>query len=79
MKVNLFPFAPYKNRVIEKSNLRVEQANEVNYCRQTSFWKGTGVKITPVLDKKNTLRDLKINKWWLRLLLLSRYPYYRCG
>ena len=54
------PFAPYKNRVIEKSNLRVEHANEVNIVDRHLFWKGTGAKITPVLDKKNTLKYLKI-------------------
>jgi hypothetical protein len=54
------PLAPYKNRVIAKSNLRIEHANEVKIFDRHLFWKGTGAKIEPILDRKNNLKYLNI-------------------
>ena len=54
------PLAPYKNRVVEKSSLRIEDANEIKIIDRHLFWKGSGAKIVPVLNKNSYLNSLKI-------------------
>jgi len=54
------PLAPYKSRVIEKSKLRIEEANELIVLDQHLFWKGGGAKIIPLVDKNEIVQSFKI-------------------
>jgi hypothetical protein len=56
------PFAPYKSRVVSKADIRTKDANELIIVDQNLFWKGSGEKIVPILDKDNTLRGFKVIK-----------------
>ena len=54
------PFAPYNSRVVSKSEIRTEEANELIILDQHLFWKGTGVKILPVVDGDNIIREFNV-------------------
>ena len=56
------PFAPYKSRVVTKADIRTEDANELIIVDQNLFWKGSGEKIVPILDKDNTLMGFHVIK-----------------
>lgn len=54
------PFAPYKTRIVSKSEIRAESANELVIIDQNLFWKGSGEKIIPLLTKDNILEKFKV-------------------
>lgn len=54
------PFAPYNSRILQKSAIRTEGANEVIIIDQHLFWKGAGAKISPVLNENNYVEEFKV-------------------
>ncbi len=54
------PFAPYKTRVVSKSEIRTEYANEVTIIDHHLFWKGMGAQVIPILKKDNTVKEFSV-------------------
>lgn len=54
------PFAPYKSRIVSKSNIRTEEANELIILDQHLFWKGNGAKILPVIGNDKTVKEFAV-------------------
>lgn len=54
------PFAPYKSRVVTKSDIRTEAANELIILDQNLFWRGSGAIVTPLLNSDNTVKKFVV-------------------
>ena len=54
------PFAPYKSRVVSKSDIRTEAANELIILDQNLFWRGSGAIVTPLLNSDNTVKKFVV-------------------
>lgn len=51
------PFSPYKTRIVSKADIRTEPSSELIIVDQHLFWKGTGAKVSPLLDDDLSVRE----------------------
>jgi len=56
----VLPFAPYKSRVVDKSEIKTKGSNEFVVFDQHLFWKGSGAKLVPHLNQKNVVQNVII-------------------